>query len=511
MKKVFTIVALLLFTYCEAQISRGLKGDYDTEKYPEISFVWNTADPIVLEKTQFVLTENEESRFFNFEVLPKSGIASQKKSILFLWEDMKSHSLQTDNTKELLKEFFNKIVFSSNDRFNVAVFNRKVNGKNDVLEPLLSDFVYDNERLATAVSNYQKSDKVFKDYPKSTELYTAINEGIDMLKKEPSDRVGIIVVITAGLNLKAAGSITEMGTTCKNAIEAGIPVYVVKYYEPAGDSPEVNSLAESTYGKTILLTNGKVNETFLELKDLYKNFDFRCYGQDYKITFTTTAKRDGKEHPIRLTVNKVDQQIPKFTAPNMTFRIWVKEHLLLFIGLIVLLIGLIVLAILLIVMGAKKRKRIAAENERKLQNEINRQNQERENWMRQQAAKEAQQRAAAEQKAREEEETRLFQLMQAKNMYPRLRCSDSGKTFAYPINKPVIKVGRNEDNDVVLNSQTVSKYHAEIRFTGAAFEIVNKSTSYKQGIVVNGQFFQKVTLKSGDVISLGEAVITFYV
>ena len=500
-----------VFTYCEAQISRGLKGDYDTEKYPEISFVWNTADPIVLEKTQFVLTENEESRFFNFEVLPKSDVASQKKSILFLWEDMKSHSLQTDNTKELLKEFFNKIVFSSNDRFNVAVFNRKVNGKNDVLEPLLSDFVYDNERLATAVSNYQKSDKVFKDYPKSTELYTAINEGIDMLKKEPSDRVGIIVVITAGLNLKAAGSITEMGTTCKNAIEAGIPVYVVKYYEPAGDSPEVNSLAESTYGKTILLTNGKVNETLLELKDLYKNFDSRCYGQDYKITFTTTAKRDGKEHPIRLTVNKVDQQIPKFTAPNMTFRIWVKEHLLLFIGLIVLLIGLIVLAILLVVMGAKKRKRIAAENERKLQNEINRQNQERENWMRQQAAKEAQQRAAAEQKAREEEETRLFQLMQTKNMYPRLRCSDSGKTFAYPINKPVIKVGRNEDNDVVLNSQTVSKYHAEIWFTGAAFEIVNKSTSYKQGICVNGQFFQKVTLKSGDVISLGEAVITFYV
>lgn len=511
MKKIFTIIALLLFTYCEAQISRGLKGDYDTEKYPEISFIWNTADPIVLEKTQFVLTENEEPKYFDFEVLPKSFIAGQKKSILFLWEDMKSHSLQTDNTRELLDNFFKKTVLSSSDRFNVAVFNRKHNGEKGVLKPLLSDFVSDNDRLVDVIADHKKSKEDFKDCPQLSDLYTAINEGIDMLKAEPSDRLGVIVVVTAGLNLKAAGSTTEMGTTCKNAIEAGIPVYVVKYWEPSGDSPEVNSLAESTYGETILLTNGKVNEAVFELQDLYKNLDSRCYGQDYKLTFTTTAKRDGKEHPIRLTVNKVDQQIPKFTAPSMTFGIWVKEHLLLFIGLIVLLVGLIVLAILLIVMGAKKRKRIAAENERKLQDEINRQNQERENWMRQQAAKEARQKAVAEQKAQEEEVARLLQLMQTKNMYPRLHCSDSGKSFSYYINKPLIKIGRNEDNDVVLTSQTVSKYHAEIGFKGTTFEIVNKSTSYKQGVVVNGQFFQKVTLKSGDVISLGEAVITFYV
>ena len=511
MKKIFTIIALLLFAYCEAQISRGLKGDYDTEKYPDISFVWNNADPDVFEKSQFVLTENEEPINFDFEVLPKSFISSQKKSILFLWEDMKSHSHQTDNSRELLNSFFKKTVFSSNDRFNVAVFNRKHNGEKGVLRPLLSDFVFDNDRLVNAIADYKNSNEDFKEYPKSTELYTAINEGINMLKSEPSDRVGVIVVLTAGLNLKAAGSTTEMGTVCKNAIEAGIPVYVVKYWEPSGDSPEVNSLAESTFGKTVLLTDKKVHEAVFELQNLYKNLDSRCYGQDYKLTFTTTAKRDGKEHPIRLTVNKVDQQIPKFTAPDMTFGIWVKENLLLFIGLVVLLIGLIVMAILLIVNGAKKRKKREVENNKRIKDEIDRANQERENWKRQQAAKEAQQKAAAEQKEREEEVARLLQLMQTKNMYPRLHCSVSGKSFSYYINKPITRIGRNEDNEVVLSSQTVSKYHAEIRFMGASFEVVNKSTSYKQGIVVNGQFFQKTTLRSGDVISLGEAVITFYI
>lgn len=511
MRKIITIVTFIVFScYCDAQISRGLIGDYDTDNYPEISFVWNSADPNTLDKTQFVLTENEETIDFGFELLPNSNAASQKKSILFLWEDMKSHSNQTKNTRELLNGFFKQTVFSSDDRFNVAVFNRKANNPR-VLKPLLSDFVSDNDRLASVVSDYQDSEEEFKDYPKLADLYSAINEGINMLKEEPADRAGVIVVVTMGLNLKAAGSTTEMGTTCKNAIEAGIPVYVVKYYQPAGDSPEVNSLAESTFGKTFFLTDGKANETVSELQDLYKNLDSRCHGQDYRLTFTTTAKRDGKTHPIRLTIKKVPQQIPAFTAPNMTFGIWIKEHLILFIALVVLLIGLIVMTILLIVSGAKKRKQRDAEEKAKMQREIDRSNQEREKWQREQERREQEKRTEEEHRAQEKEFERLSQLMRTKNMYPRLQCSVSGIFFSYSINKPLTRIGRNDDNDVALNSQAVSKYHAEIRFTGTAFEIVNKSTSYKQGVNINGQFYQNATLKNGDIVCLGDAVITFYV
>ena len=510
MKKVFTIIALLLFSFCEAQISRGLKGDYDTEKFPEISFIWNTVESNVLEKQQFVLTENEKTKDFVFEALPKNGIQTQKKSILFLWEDMKSHSYQTDNTRELLDGFFKQTVFSPNDRFNVAVFNRKGN-KKKILEPLLSDFVSDNDRLATVVADYKKSNETFKEYPQMADLYSAINEGIDMLKAEPADRVGVIVVVTMGLNMKAAGSTTEMETVRKHAVEAGIPVYVVKYHQPAGDSPEVNMLAASTYGKTIFLTHDTANEAVVELQDLYKNLDARCYGQDYKLTFTTSAKRDGKPHPIHLTVNKVPQQIPAFVSPDMTFRIWVKEHLLLFILLVVLLVGLIVMTILLIVSGAKKRKKRELENKAKMQQEIDRANQEQERWRREQERKEQEKRAAEERQKQAAEAEKLMKLMRTKNMFPRLQCSMPGKSFSYSICQPFTKVGRNRDNDVVLDNQTVSKYHAEINFTGAAFEIANKSTSYKKGVLVNGQYFQKATLKSGDVIGLGEAVITFYV
>ena len=78
------------------------------------------------------------------------------------------------------------------------------------------------------------------------------------------------------------------------------------------------------------------------------------------------------------------------------------------------------------------------------------------------------------------------------------------------LTKPVSTLGRNDNNDVVLNNRTVSGLHAEIRFNGNGFEIVNRSQSYTQGIIINGAFYQQSALKNGDMIGLGEAVLTFY-
>lgn len=514
MHKLLYICAVLLLTYSlSAQTQRGIKGQYNTENYPEVSFVWNSPNPTVLEKNTFILTdENDKEIDFHFSVMPKKN-TEYKKSILFLWEDMYSHSKQSDNARKLLIDFFNKTSFDQSTAFNVAVFNRKSDKEKNVLKPLSQNFTSDAGNLASLVANYEKSTRTFgkDEHPKETDLYLAINEGVNMLKKEPSDRVGIIVVITAGLNMKAAGASTEMETVRKNAVEAGIPVYAVKYHQIAGNAPEMNSLAESTYGQTILLTDNKVDETVLALQNLYKKFDENCYGQDYKFSFTTTAKRDGKPHRLRMSVDKVPQLIPPFTAPSMTFGLWVKENLWLFILLILLLVVVIALAVWFILRSAKKRKMREEENKAQLQQEIDRANQDRLNWENKQKQKEEAKQREEAKKALDAENNRLMHLMHVKNMYPRLQCSVDGLSFTHTINQVVTKIGRNEDNDVVLPHQTVSGFHAEIRFNGAAFDIFNKSKSYTQGIIVNGQFFQQCTLKSGDKIGLGEAVITFYV
>ena len=496
----------------QAQITRGIKGDYITENYPEVSFIWNTADPRPMDKSQFILTENDKNIDFVFENLKAGTPKQNKKSILFLWEDMLSHKHQSENTQALLYKFFSQTSFSANDKFNVAWFNR-INPGEKVLHLFRSEFTTETEALARDINSYTRSKQKFDKtgHPDESDLYLAINDGIDLLKKEPADRVGVIVVVTAGLNLKVSGASTEMETVRKKAVEAGIPIYVVKYPEYMGNTPEVNTLAENTYGTTVMLKHTMVDQALYDLQAVYKNMDARLQGQDYKLTFVTSADRDGKAHPIRLSVNKVQQELREFTAPTKTFWMWVKEHLWLCIGLILLLIGLIVLIIVLAVTSSKKRKRREAENKAEVQRKLDAASQERANWERQQAAKEEQQRNKERQKVEEAEAARLLQLMQTKNMFPRLQCTVGDETTTYQVTKPITRLGRGEGNDVVLKHQTVSKYHAKIVFTGSAFEVENKSTSYTQGIIVNGQFFQKATLKSGDIIGLGEAVVTFYV
>ena len=503
---------LCLLSLClgvQAQVQRGLKSSYNTENFPEISFVWNNANPEILERSQFVLTENDKNIDFKFAVLPEGNTELQKKSILFLWEDMASHRGQSDFTHNLLSRFFNETTLNENDKFNIAVFNRKKDTERIVLQTLLPDFVNDSYKLSNAVKNHRNKNEHFREFPLQSDLYLAINNGVDLLKKQPSDHIGIIIVVTAGLNIKAAGASTEMETVRKNALEAGIPVYVIKY-PIFGDTPEVNSLAASTYGLTT--ASVKVETALSELQSFYRNFNSRNYGQDYKIIFTTTAKRDGKTHPIRLTIDKVPQRIPPFTAPDMTFSLWVKENLWLFINLVAAFIGIVVLIVILL-LRSKKRKEAAIqtnlENVRQeAEAKTNAARQEADRIHQEQLAyQQEQEREKREGKAKAEKE-RLTRLMHTKNLFPRLQCRVGNDSFTYNVNKPVTTLGREADNDVVLSHPKTSRYHAEIVFTGNDFKIIDKGSTNK--VIINGQFFQRAMLKNGDIIVLGEAVITFY-
>lgn len=504
----FTTLFAAVAIAVSAQPQHGLKGNYNTDNFPKISFVWNSPSPESLDKSQFVLTEDGQNVDFDFKSLSNNNTEMPyKKSILFLWEDMAVNQGEYEFAKNTLKRFFSETPLSGNDEFCIAVFNRKDDGT-PVLTPLHNGFTSSTSVIDDAIDRYPKSKRKYVSHPLESDLYLAINSGIDMLKEEPSDRLGVIVVITAGMNMKAPGASTEMATTRQNAEDAGVPIYVLKY-PLRGNTPEVNTLAESTYGQYASDKNADYAVSYL--KEFYSNMDSRAYGHDYHITFTTSAKRDGKPHNISLAVGKVTQNIPAFTSPNMTFGDWVSENTILFIILVILGIGLIVLTILLIRRSIAKRNKKIADTEAGLQNEINRSNQ---------ALNEMQQRHDLERRQREQEATlkaqaendeRLLNLMHTKNLCPRLQCRIGENSFNYYMDKIKITLGRNNDNDVVLPAQTVSGYHAEIAFDGINFNLTNKSHTYKQGIIVNGQFFQQCILKNGDMIGIGEALVTFYI
>lgn len=511
-------VLTLLCLVVQAQPQRGLKGEYDVTEFPKVTFVWNSPNPEPIDATRFSLTENENLLEFIVHEISVDNSKAIKKSILVLWEDMASHNRQSEFSRTLLSRFFSEVPLCAEDCFNVAVFNRKHDCQQHVLTPLLDNFTTDGEVLADAIGEYERSSEFFSTFPMQSDLYMAVNEGIGILKKEPADRMGIIIVVTAGLNVKAAGASTEMETVRQNAIRAGIPIYVVKY-PVSGNTPEVNILAESTFG---LVSSGiDLEDALNNLKEFYNQFNRRLHGRDYKFTFTTETERDGKVHPIKLKVDKVNRPMPPYKAPGQTFGMWAKSHILLVIFLFVALIVFVFLTIFL----AKKNKGERQKHEEELRMQMEQQQKESElrnretidNLRREQQTKELAIQREREEHARVEEEERLTKLMQTKNLYPRLQCQMGNESFIYSIVKPHVTLGRNDDNDVVFNSRndhfdnmTISGYHAEIFFDGTVFEVVNVSRSYTQGIVVNGQLCQRSALRSGDMIGLGEALLTFY-
>lgn len=75
------------------------------------------------------------------------------------------------------------------------------------------------------------------------------------------------------------------------------------------------------------------------------------------------------------------------------------------------------------------------------------------------------------------------------------------------IEKQSTSIGRKDDNDVVINSPHVSRYHAQIRHANGHFFIIDLDTTV--GTSINGKIIQKALLKPGDVISLGGVPVIF--
>jgi membrane fusion protein (multidrug efflux system) len=64
-----------------------------------------------------------------------------------------------------------------------------------------------------------------------------------------------------------------------------------------------------------------------------------------------------------------------------------------------------------------------------------------------------------------------------------------------------IRIGREEDNDLVLESDSCSRYHAEILFGRGLYKVVDLNST--NGISVNGQPVQEQLIANGDSIEIG--------
>ena len=82
-----------------------------------------------------------------------------------------------------------------------------------------------------------------------------------------------------------------------------------------------------------------------------------------------------------------------------------------------------------------------------------------------------------------------------------------GKT-SFPLEKPIIDIGRHSENDLVLDDLHVSRHHAQLRAIKNNFVIFDVGST--GGIFLNGKKIVRATLQTGDVIRIG-AVNLIYI
>jgi pSer/pThr/pTyr-binding forkhead associated (FHA) protein len=76
------------------------------------------------------------------------------------------------------------------------------------------------------------------------------------------------------------------------------------------------------------------------------------------------------------------------------------------------------------------------------------------------------------------------------------------QSWSFEENDSTIKIGRATDNQVVLYSAVVSRYHVELRRRSSNWEVVNLGTN---GTYVDGKSISKVTVTNGTIIHLARS------
>lgn len=76
-----------------------------------------------------------------------------------------------------------------------------------------------------------------------------------------------------------------------------------------------------------------------------------------------------------------------------------------------------------------------------------------------------------------------------------------------PLDRPITRIGRRIDNDIVLDAPSISRYHAQIRWRQRYF--ILHDVSSKGHTYVNGVQVREHVLRPGDVIALSDVFLVY--
>ena len=103
--------------------------------------------------------------------------------------------------------------------------------------------------------------------------------------------------------------------------------------------------------------------------------------------------------------------------------------------------------------------------------------------------------------------TMVFQVPQARVPYATLRVVSPGVApREFPVRVPSVRIGRGEENDLVLPDSRISRVHGLLSARQGG--LVYTDLGSTNGSYVNGTRVSEVALGPGDVLRLGDSTVT---
>ena len=233
-RKAFLLCSVLLSSCLLDLNAQGvLKESFNTDEFPKVSFVWHEYNPDVLNTSEFQgLSENGKSREFTVKNIHQEIDATEDRYVVLLWEDLAYHGQNLyDFSKTTLKNFIENVDLGAEDKINISVYGRRNINEESYLRDLTGGFVNDRSALLSAINGYRRNLQKYQDFPNRTDIFPAVSEAIEMLRKQ-GDGVKSVIVLTAGYPLDNSTGFkfwSYNGWSMKGAIECAMAVYKNKY------------------------------------------------------------------------------------------------------------------------------------------------------------------------------------------------------------------------------------------------------------------------------------------
>ncbi len=513
--KIFACVIFVLSLF--GQFSAQTKSEIDvrnlkTDEFPLVKGDLWIRDPNGISTGDIQFFEDDKEVDLKFGGIKKSDSLSDNKAIVFLV--LNGHSQNELNWyKEVLKKTINGNSIKDGDKIEIISFCCK--DRDGLIFPSKITFTSNKEEMLARIDaiSFQKNQV---NCSNKSQLHLAINDALGSIEAETTNLPTAIFVLSdnAGMKLEFAGE-----TPGPRARRLYIPIYGIAYSKNLKDNYGIKELCEQTYGTFYQNGNNDIDDICTNLNTSIEELINRNGGIYYSFAYTSSFEKDGKTHSVKINTKSNGQSAFALLTPNKNLIEWIQDNLILSLVLFVLFIGLLVV----IIQQSKKNKlkKIELEEKRKSELlEIEKVQQESESKILEQKRqlellkqeelrKSQKQESEIKSKEQIEEDAKQFKKMLEKGNLPWFVYGLGSEGGNFQIQSCKLNVGRDDTNDWVLHHPSISKKHFKLTFKDYIYQIEDLNST--NGVFVNGNKIEKLQLKHGDLVKIGDISLTFYI